>query len=337
MRRTYKAVNSLERTNIKPKEKIMKVSVKQIHQTCLQVKLLELVPLAGESLPAFEAGAHIDLHLDNGLIRQYSLCNDPLERDRYEIGVLLEDKSRGGSRYIYESIKVGDELEISEPRNLFPLSCEQESALLLAGGIGITPLIAMAETLIAKNIDFELYYFTRGNEYIAFKDRLNEERFAGKIHFIHKDNVETAALLSEILAEPKISKELYTCGPNGFMDAVFDIALSKGWNQTNMHKEIFQVEEIDQSVNKSFKVKIASTGEVIEIPEDKSITEVLEDNGYYISVSCEQGICGTCVTYILEGEAEHHDQFLSDYERNVQKVFTPCCSRAKTEMLVLDI
>lgn len=315
----------------------MKVSVKHIYQPCSQVKVLELVPLAGEFLPAFQAGAHIDVHLKDGLIRQYSLCNNSLERDRYEIGVLLDEQSRGGSRSVHQDINVGDELEISEPRNLFPLSFEQESALLLAGGIGITPLISMAETLITRNIDFQLYYFTRGSEHIAFKERLSEERFAGKIHFVHKDNAETMAFLSEILATPEMGKHLYTCGPNGFMNSIFEIALSKGWDKEQMHKESFQAEEIDQSENKSFKVKIASTGEILEIPEDESITEVLEENGYFISVSCEQGICGTCVTHILEGEAEHHDQFLSDDERNVQKVFTPCCSRAKTDMLVLDI
>lgn len=315
----------------------MKVSVKDIQQPCSQIKVFELTALEGGFLPAFKAGAHIDVHLSNGLIRQYSLCNDSKQRDRYEIGVLLDDQSRGGSQYIHQNINIGDELEISEPRNLFPLTQEQNKALLLAGGIGITPLMSMAETLLAKEIDFELYYFCRSSDHVAFKERLSADSFSDKVHFVHKDNVESLALVSEILAEPNSGTHLYTCGPNSFMNSIFEIALAKGWQQTNLHKESFQAEAIEAGQSRAFKVKIASTGEVLDIPEDESITEVLEENGYYISVSCEQGICGTCVTHILEGEAEHHDNFLSDDEKNVQKVFTPCCSRAKTEMLVLDI
>lgn len=315
----------------------MRVFVDNIHQSCSDIKILELVPLAGESLPEFSAGAHIDVHLNNGLIRQYSLCNDPRQVDRYRIGILLDRQSRGGSQYIHDHINVGDELEISEPRNLFPLANQQSRALLLAGGIGITPLIAMAETLLNDQIDFDLYYFCQSTEHIAFQERLNSEPFKGKVHFIHGNREETRIVLSEILDNSRENVHLYTCGPNGFMEAIFEIALANGWDSSRLHKESFQAAEISTENHQAFQVKIASTGEVLEVPAERSITEVLEDNGYFIPVSCEQGVCGTCITQILEGEAEHHDQFLTDDEKNVQKIFTPCCSRSRSGLLVLDL
>lgn len=315
----------------------MKVIVKQIEQACERIKLFELQHPQGEALPAFSAGAHIDVHLGNGLVRQYSLSNAPHERHRYVIGVLQDAQSRGGSQFVHQNIQVGDELEISAPRNLFAMNEKQQRALLFAGGIGITPLMAMAESLLQQGIDFQLAYFCRSADDIAFKQRLAQADIADKVRFVHQENGQSTTAIADLIAEANDTTHLYTCGPVGFMEAVFAAAKDKAWQDANLHKESFQAAVQDSSTQKSFQIKIASSGDVIDIPAGQSITQILEDAGYFIPVSCEQGICGTCMTNVLEGEPEHCDQFLTDEERASNKVFTPCCSRARSDLLVLDL
>ncbi|MGO2703928.1 PDR/VanB family oxidoreductase [Pseudomonas helleri] len=297
----------------------------------------ELARLDESPLPAFSAGSHIDVHLPDGLIRQYSLCNHPDERHRYLIGVLKDPASRGGSQHLHEQINTGDRLQISEPRNLFPLVHEARRSLLFAGGIGITPILCMAERLAHSNADFELHYCARSSDRAAFVERIRQSAFADRV-FVHFDEQpETLMNAAQVLANPQTDVHLYVCGPAGFMQHVLDSARAQGWAEDRLHREYFAAAAIDSSHDGSFSVKVASSGQIIEIPADKTVVAVLESHGIDIPMSCEQGVCGTCLTNVLEGIPDHRDMFLTEEEQACNNQFTPCCSRSKSPLLVLDI
>ena len=297
----------------------------------------ELARLDESPLPAFSAGSHIDVYLADGLIRQYSLCNHPDERHRYLIGVLKDPASRGGSQHLHEQIKTGDRLHISEPRNLFPLVHEARRSLLFAGGIGITPILCMAERLAHSNADFEMHYCARSSDRAAFVERIRQSPFAHRV-FVHFDEQpETLMNAAQVLANPQPDAHLYVCGPAGFMQHVLDSARTQGWAEDRLHREYFAAAAIDSSHDGSFSVKVASSGQIIEIPADKTVVAVLESHGIDIPMSCEQGVCGTCLTNVLEGIPDHRDMFLTEEEQACNNQFTPCCSRSKSALLVLDI
>lgn len=297
----------------------------------------ELARLDESPLPAFSAGSHIDVYLPDGLIRQYSLCNHPDERHRYLIGVLKDPASRGGSQHLHEQIKTGDRLHISEPRNLFPLVHEARRSLLFAGGIGITPILCMAERLAHSNADFEMHYCARSSDRAAFVERIRQSPFADRV-FVHFDEQpQTLMNAAQVLANPQPDAHLYVCGPAGFMQHVLDSARTQGWAEDRLHREYFAAAAIDSSHDGSFSVKVASSGQIIEIPADKTVVAVLESHGIDIPMSCEQGVCGTCLTNVLEGIPDHRDLFLTEEEQACNNQFTPCCSRSKSPLLVLDI
>ncbi|TFF14549.1 oxidoreductase [Pseudomonas sp. BCA14] len=297
----------------------------------------ELARVDGNLLPAFSAGAHIDVHLPGGLIRQYSLCNHPEERHRYLIGVLKDPASRGGSRSLHEQVHPGSRLTISEPRNLFPLAHAARRSVLFAGGIGITPILCMAERLAHTGADFELHYCARAGERAAFVQRLKASSFAERVFLHFDEQPDTALNAAEVLAAPADDVHLYVCGPGGFMQHVLDSARALGWREDCLHREYFSAAPVDGSLDGCFSVQLGSSGEVFEIPADKSVVQVLESHGIEIPVSCEQGICGTCLTRVLEGLPEHRDLFLTEQEQALNDQFTPCCSRSKTPLLVLDL
>lgn len=297
----------------------------------------ELASSDDQPLPAFSAGAHIDVHLPGGLVRQYSLCNHPEERHRYLIGVLNDPASRGGSRAMHEQIRPGMRLSISEPRNLFALVPDAKRSLLFAGGIGITPILCMAEHLAHSGADFELHYCARSRDRAAFVERLQHAPYADRV-FLHVDQEpETALDAATVLAAPQSDVHLYVCGPGGFMQHILDTANAQGWQPHCVHREYFAAAPVDTHADGSFSIKIASSGQVFEVPADTSVVQVLCSQGIEIAVSCEQGICGTCLTRVLEGVPEHRDLFLTEDEQAANDQFTPCCSRSKTPMLVLDI
>lgn len=315
----------------------MYVQIKSIQDLTPNIRSFELITEDGNDLPSFTPGSHIDVILENGLIRQYSIANCSSEKNRYIIGVLKDENSRGGSSHIHQYLKVGDRIEISEPRNLFPVHQNTNKAILLAGGIGITPILSMAHSLKRENIPFEFYYFVRNSNAIAFKDIL-ESKFSEEIHFHIEDDYENQQDINKILSEPRENKHLYVCGPNGFMDFIFISAENHHWQKDHLHKEHFVANPVVTSEeNIEFSIRIASTGELIPVAAEETITDVLEKNGIEIAISCEQGICGTCLTNVLEGEPDHRDMFLTDEERASNKIFTPCCSRSKTRILVLDL
>lgn len=315
----------------------MFVQIKSIHDLTPNIRSFELVAEGDGVLPAFTAGSHIDVVLENGLIRQYSIANSSLESNRYVIGVLEDQNSRGGSSFIHQTFKEGDRIQISEPRNLFPVDPNTQKALLFAGGIGITPILSIAYSLKHAQIPFEFYYFARNANAIAFREILESE-FADEIHFHIEGDPNTQLNTAQLLSQPEENQHLYVCGPNGFMDFVLNSAEVAHWAKDHLHKEYFAAEPmVDSGDNSEFSVKIASTGQLIPIAADETVTSALEKCGIAIDVSCEQGICGTCLTNVLEGEPDHRDMILTDEERDSNTIFTPCCSRSKTKILVLDL
>jgi len=297
----------------------------------------ELVRADGAPLPPFEAGAHIDVHLDGGLVRQYSLCNAPGETQRYQIGVLRDPDSRGGSRAMHEEIDTGATLRISAPRNHFPLVAA-ERTLLLAGGIGVTPMLAMAEALAAADADFTLHYCARSPGRAAFRERIAASRFGARVHFHYDDGAPAQRLdLARVLAAPGVGTHLYVCGPQGFIDHVLERARQLGWSSAQLHVEYFGAAPVDSSADRAFDVRLASSNALVRVAAGQTVLEALAQHGVRVPYSCAQGVCGTCLTRVLAGEPEHRDLYLTEDEQAANDQFLPCCSRARSPLLVLDL
>jgi vanillate O-demethylase ferredoxin subunit len=298
----------------------------------------ELEDPGGRPLPPFAAGSHVDVHVPGGPVRQYSLCNDPQERHRYLIGVLRDAHSRGGSIAMHERVGEGDLLSISEPKNHFQLAHGAARSLLVAGGIGVTPILCMAERLAHAGSPFEMHYCTRSRERTAFYDRIRRSTFVDEVLFHFDDGPPAQRFdIDGALAHPEPATHLYVCGPAGFMDAVLGAASRLGWRDENVHREYFAPAAQPARVAGEFDVKIASSGRVVRIAADTTVVQALAAAGVEILTSCEQGVCGTCLTRVLDGEPDHRDSYLTDEERARNDQFTPCCSRAKSAVLVLDL
>jgi vanillate O-demethylase ferredoxin subunit len=238
---------------------------------------------------------------------------------------------------IHDELREGDLIEISEPRNHFPLVRARRS-LLFAGGIGVTPLLCMAQRLSRIHADFEMHYCTRSPERTAFQELIAGTGLAASVHY-HFDNGDERQLLDvrEVLGDPDDSTHLYVCGPDGFMAHVLQAARTYGWLPQNIHYEYFGAQPMDTSGDTAFDVVIASSGETVRIPAGKSVVEILRQHDVDIEASCQQGVCGTCVTRVLEGEPEHRDRVLTSEQKAKNDQFTPCCSRSKSPVLVLDL
>lgn len=302
----------------------------------LDICSFELVDPEGRALPAFSAGAHIDVQMAPGLLRQYSLCNDPTETHRYQIGVLRDARSRGGSAAMH-ALEAGQALSISDPRNHFALDEQAPHSLLLAGGIGITPLLCMAQRLSGLGKSFALHYCARAPERAAFVERIAGSA-AWQAH-VHYDDGPAAQRLDAraLLGSQPEGAHLYVCGPAGFMDAMLAAARDAAWPQERVHREYFNAAPIDTSGDGSFEVQIASTGAVIRVEPHCTVVQALAVAGIELPTSCEQGVCGTCVTRVISGTPDHRDMYLTPQEQARGDQFTPCCSRAKSARLVLDL
>lgn len=303
------------------------------------VACLELVRPDGGELPEFTPGAHIALHVPGGWIRQYSLLNDCTERHRYRIGVLREEHSRGGSQAIHDQVHAGDLLRIGPPTNRFPL---QPAAryILLAGGVGITPLLCMARQLTRAGALFTLHYSNRNRARAAFVEDMADLQQAGILHLHFNDAPGTELDIAGAAAAAGTDAHLYVCGPPGYIDFVLGHAHAAGIADARIHFERFTLDEdsaADLRKGDAFQVKVGSTGRIYDIPAGEPVTKALERHGVYIPTSCEEGICGTCLTRVLEGVPDHRDLFLTDAEHAANDQFTPCCSRSKTSLLVLDL
>jgi vanillate O-demethylase ferredoxin subunit len=314
------------------------VHIARKHMVAQDICSLELRPLAGQQLPAFAPGAHIDVHLPGGLVRQYSLCNDCAEPDRYVIAVLHDSASRGGSAAVHRLLQVGQQLCISTPRNHFALHAQARRHWLLAGGIGITPLLSMARCLAREGGDFTLHYSARTGERMAFAQDIASAPWASQAQlYVDQAQGQSSLPLQSLLAKPVPDTHLYVCGPKGFMDAVLETARAAGWPPQQLHWEFFVAEAVQQELARGFEVELASTGQVVQVQPAQTVVEALASIGVCIPTSCEQGICGTCLTRVVAGEPEHHDLYLTEAEQAVGDQFTPCCSRAKSARLVLDL
>lgn len=298
---------------------------------------LELAPLNGQMLPTFTPGAHIDLVLPSGLVRQYSLYEHTLHPETYKIAVLREPASRGGSEYVHESVDVGSSLQISAPRNHFEL-VPARKYILLAGGIGITPIMCMAAKLAADKADFTLHYCCRSRERMAFSEHLSAAAFAQHVYLhIDEESSQPSFDAAAVFANVDPATHLFVCGPKGFMDFVINAAKAAGWQDNNIHFEYFSGVEMTPEDADAFQIKLARCGRLLTVKAEQTVLQVLQDNGVDVPVSCEQGVCGTCVTRVIDGEPEHRDLFLTQAERASNALFTPCCSRAKSALLVLDL
>ncbi len=311
---------------------IMKLTVSQVRDQPGGVRVFDLRHPRRPALPAFEAGAHVDIHLPDGRVRQYSLFGDASDRSHYAIAVKREVDGRGGSNWLHDHVAAGQELPVSAPRSHFGLSPEAGSHLLLAGGIGITPMLAMARTLAACGRDFELHYFARSRSLAPLLAEIAECLPAQRVHFHFDDEPSTRADIAAALARQAGDAHLYYCGPPGFMGAIR--AAAAGWPEERVHFEAFQPAYDENFVPQPFSVKLRSTGQVLDVPADASALAVLRAAGVQIFASCESGVCGSCECGHLAGEPIHLDAVLSPPARASR--FIPCISRANGQ-LTLDL
>jgi len=297
----------------------------------------ELAHPEGATLPAFEAGAHVDVRLPSGVIRQYSLCSNPAETSRYRIALQREGMGRGGSISLCDTIGEGDTLSISAPKNNFPLVASAERSVLFAGGIGVTPMLAMAMVLGDRNADFVLHYSARTRDRMAFKEALAERPFSARVVW-HVDNEAGTELnLADAVGAPVVGTHIYVCGPKPFIDAVMATATNAGWPAKQLHYELFTAEAEKRADDGSFYIELAKSNRRVLVPHDKTVAEALAEAGVEVAVSCEQGICGTCLTRVISGEPDHRDLVLTEEERALNDQFTPCCSRSNSPVLVIDL
>jgi vanillate O-demethylase ferredoxin subunit len=317
---------------------VLEVRVIERRAEAEDVLSFELRRADGAALPPYAAGAHIDVHLPDKLVRQYSLCGPHAKPDTYLIGVLKEASSRGGSKALHERVQVGDTLLISEPRNKFPLDLHARRSLLFAGGIGITPILAMADELARDGRDFELHYCTRSRARMAFIERIAASPWAAKASLHFDDGAADQRLdAARVLGAPADDTQAYVCGPGGFMNHVLGSARTLGWQEARLHREYFVAEPVDHGADKPFELELRRSGRTIFVPSDKSAAAALADAGVEVPLSCEQGVCGTCLTRVLGGVPDHRDFYLTDEEHQRNESFTPCCSRSLTPRLLVDL
>ena len=312
----------------------LRVQVARKWETAHDIMAFELVS-TGNPLPTFQPGAHIDVHLPNGLVRQYSITNGPGDTACYRIGVKLEAESTGGSQALHDTVNEGDVLAISEPRNNFPLRRDALRTVFIAGGIGVTPMLAMAQALRPMGLAFELHYFAQAEEHLAFNEIRSTLGDSVTVH-LGLSPGETSAELTRVLQGYDHANQAYICGPGPMLEAARTIAAEAGWPDQAVHFEYFKnTTEIDNS--SSFEIALARSAVTLQVPSGTTILEVLRDHGVAMPSSCEQGACGTCVVPVIEGDIDHQDVHLKQTERDAGDQIMTCVSRATSDRLVLDI
>lgn len=300
----------------------------------------ELVPKNAQKLPSFSAGSHIDVRVRGDFVRQYSLFTRSQDNAPYQIAVLLEPASRGGSLALHREVHEGDTLFISEPRNHFPLRETTGTPLLLAGGIGVTPILCMAESLAHFGADFAMHYWTRTPSRTAFLDRIQRSEFKEKVHIHFDDGPDHQRMpLARVFSNTTPGRRAYICGPFGFLEAAHEAARQAAWAEDHIHSEYFagQFAEVGASPKSTFEIEIASSGAVYVVPPEKTVAQILAEHCVEVPLSCEQGVCGTCLTMVLAGVPDHRDVLLTNEEKAKNDRFTPCCSRSLSQRLVLDL
>ena len=311
--------------------------VAAVRTVATDVAAYDLVAADGRELAPFSPGSHIDVHLPNGLIRQYSLCSDPSDISHYTIAVKKESAGRGGSLAMHERIEEGSSIAIAGPRNLFPLSGDgdggsDDHSLFIAGGIGITPILAMIRSLTAHGRSWELHYCARSEQHAAFYRDL--QALGGDR--VHPYFSETPLLdASALLAAPRAATHVYCCGPVPLMNAVKEATAN--WQDGRVHFEWFAAPEVEHAPNQAFEIELSQSGRVLTVPSDQSILTVLRNAGIAVASACEEGVCGTCETRVLAGQPDHRDMLLSASERAANGSMMVCVSRACSARIVLDL
>lgn len=314
---------------------LYQVIVKNRHVEGGNVAVMEFESANEIPLPKIDAGSHIDVYLPNGMVRQYSLCQNPEYAGIFRLGILRDPESRGGSVSAFDEIKDGMQLQVSAPRNLFSLAKAKHS-VLIGGGIGITPLITMAYQLLKDGQSFELHYCGSSSERCAFVDEIKHGDLAKYTSFHFKAEGQShRQYFEDHFKKLYLESHIYTCGPNGFMDWVIDLAKSHTFAEHQIHKEYFQVEV--ETSGTAFEVVAQRSNKIITVSAEESLIDALAREGIKIEKSCEQGVCGTCLCDVLEGEPDHRDVYLTDDEKADNDQILVCCSRAKSARLVLDI
>jgi ferredoxin-NADP reductase len=293
---------------------------------------LSLASATGSTLPLWSPGAHIELELPDGEVRQYSLL-PPSSSRLWRVAILREVNGRGGSRYIHDRLKPGDELVAHGPRNNFPL-VRSRCYVFLAGGIGITPLLSMIEHAEDDGVDWTLVYCGRSRSSMVMLEAL--ERYGPNRVTLNPDDEFGVFDLAGYLAESGAATVVYACGPSAFLDAVADAV--RHWPSGSLHVERFApIEHADTSFDTDFEVELRNSGKVITVPADRSILEVAEQAGVEVLSSCLEGTCGTCETVVLEGKVDHRDCVLSPEEQERSKTMMICVSRSRSARLVLEL
>jgi len=303
---------------------------------------LELERVDGAKIVSPIAGAHLELVLPENdskpIIRHYSLCNAPNEQETYLVAVKREPASRGGSSFIHEKLKEGDIVQASDPRNNFPLHVKAERHMLFAGGIGITPLLAMAQQIAHDKGRFDLYYYARSLEHVAFGDRLARIDASKSVNLcLGLSPEETESSIQRALESATEGTHVYVCGPAPFMSVVERLALAKVGTE-RFHFEHFGAPPVKvEGGNKAFTVELKKSGITCQVSPDQTIVQALEAAGHMVEISCEQGVCGTCLTRVLSGTPEHRDSYLNASEKAKNNQMLLCVSRSLSEKLVLDL
>lgn len=331
----YSGVKSF--TQKRARSPSMRMRIAGIDLVADQVKSFHLVPADRRRLPRFAAGDHLEVQVPGGPKRHYSLVNGPDQRDSYTIAVRLEPSSRGGSRAMHK-LSVGDEMIINGPRSHFAVARGGRHVTLVAAGIGITPMLSIARHRSARRGSFELHYFGRSAEGMAYRDLLARPPFADHVHLhIGLDRAAIGAELRSIVARETRRGHLYVCGPEGFMDTVTEAALAAGWPEKTIHREAFAPVIHANEPRAAIELKLARSGKTLTVSPDETVLEALLTAGIPMSSSCEQGTCGECALKVCAGEIEHRDRFLSEKARARGDIMLPCVSRARGNSLVVEL
>lgn len=308
------------------------VRVAAISRAANEVLAFELVAADRRPLEPFSPGSHIDVHAPNGMIRQYSLCGDARDPARYVIAVKREEAGRGGSRSMHDGVEVGSALAIVGPRNFFPLHGEAAHSVFVAGGIGITPIRSMIRALDSEGRSWELHYCARSHGHAPFLEELRAlAPTRVNAYLSEAPLLDARALLRDVRSDAHV----YCCGPEGLMSAVR--SASAHWPEGRVHFEWFAAPRAQWPANTAFEVSLARGGITLPVPADRTILQVVREHGIDVASACEEGVCGTCETAVLDGVPEHRDMLLSAQERAAGRSMMICISRSKSPKLVLDL
>jgi len=309
------------------------LQVKQLTLESRRVMTILLTSPDGRQLPSWKPGAHIDVHLGSSLVRQYSLCGDPLDLSHYRIGVLLEDVSLGGSTFVHQHLRPGDRVHVTGPRNRFALEAAQ-SYLFIAGGIGITPLLAMIRACQAANHDWRLLYAGRERAAMPFTAELTS--YGERVEF-HAADQGGRLDLAKVVDALQPGTEVYACGPETMLEELEEICHAQAAGVLHIERFKAKRREDTSETDRPFDVVLQQSGVTVTVPPSCSILAELERAGIEVPSSCREGICGTCEVTVLEGVPDHRDSLLSPEEQEAGTSMMVCVSRALSERLVLDI